>query len=74
MEHIDVDEFIGVKSSKARGKRVSNYEVGKVTFIEPLEKEPEPTDEEQEDEEDGPVDLSLDPEDTSNAKQMDLGL
>lgn len=74
MEHIDVDEFIGVKSSKARGKRVSNYEVGKVTFIEPLEKEPEPTDEELEDEDDGPVDLNLDPEDTSNAKQMDLGL
>lgn len=37
-ENIDVDEFIGVKGVKARGKRVSNYTVKTFTFIEPLEK------------------------------------
>ena len=73
-EHIDVDEFIGVKSSKAKGKRVSTYEVGKLEFIEPLDKAPEPDEEELEEGEDGPIDLSVDPEDYSNAKQMDLGL
>ncbi|TCN73249.1 DNA gyrase/topoisomerase IV subunit A [Acetobacteroides hydrogenigenes] len=73
-EHIDVDEFIGVKSSKAKGKRVSTYEVGKLEFIEPLDKAPEPEEEELEEGEDGPIDLSVDPEDYSNAKQMDLGL
>ena len=73
-EHIDVDEFIGVKSSKAKGKRVSTYEVAKLEFIEPLDKAPEPDEEELEEGEDGPIDLSVDPEDYSNAKQMDLGL
>ena len=73
-EHIDVEEFIGVKSSKAKGKRVSTYEVGKLEFIEPLDKAPEPEEEELEEGEDGPIDLSVDPEDYSNAKQMDLGL
>ena len=38
---IDVEEFIGEKSHKARGKRVTNYEVKKLEFIEPLEKEVE---------------------------------
>lgn len=74
VEHLDVEEFIGVKSVKAKGKRVTTYEVGKLTFIEPLEKEPEFTDEDMDEEEDGHIDLSLDPEDSSNAKQMDLGL
>jgi len=73
-EHIDVEEFIGVKSSKAKGKRVSTYEVAKLEFIEPLDKAPEPEEEELEEGEDGPIDLSVDPEDYSNAKQMDLGL
>ena len=35
METIDVDEFIAVKSHRAKGKRLSNYEVAKLTFIEP---------------------------------------
>ncbi|WP_320054243.1 DNA gyrase/topoisomerase IV subunit A [uncultured Acetobacteroides sp.] len=73
-ELIDVDEFIGVKSAKAKGKRVTTYEVGKLEFIEPLDKAPEPEEEELEDGEDGPIDLSLDPEDYSNAQQMNLGL
>lgn len=38
-EQIDVDEFIGVKGFKAKGKRISNYQVKSVKFIEPLQKE-----------------------------------
>ena len=43
-EIIEVAEFIGVKSYKARGKRLSNYEVKVVTELEPLivkQEEPE---------------------------------
>ena len=35
MEILNVDEFIAVKSHRAKGKRISNYEVAKLTFIEP---------------------------------------
>ncbi|MCQ2287637.1 MAG: DNA gyrase/topoisomerase IV subunit A [Muribaculaceae bacterium] len=34
---IDAEEYIAVKSFKAKGKRVSNYEVAEVTEIEPRE-------------------------------------
>lgn len=43
-ESIDVDEFIAVKSHRAKGKRITTYEVATLNFIEP--EEPEPTDEE----------------------------
>lgn len=39
---IDVDEFIGVKGFRAKGKRVSTYDISKLRFIEPLNKGPEP--------------------------------
>ncbi len=35
-ENIDVAEFIGVKGFKAKGKRITTYEVAKIEFIEPL--------------------------------------
>ena len=35
-ESVDVDGFIGVKSHRAKGKRITIYEVGKLSFIEPL--------------------------------------
>ena len=38
---IDVEEFIGVKSFKAKGKRISNFEVKKVEELEPT-RFPEP--------------------------------
>jgi topoisomerase IV subunit A len=45
-EIIEVAEFIGVKSWKAKGKRLSNYEVGNIKEIEPIVKDehdkPEP--------------------------------
>jgi topoisomerase-4 subunit A len=37
-EYIDVDEFIGVKSFRAKGKRVTTYDVKTISFIEPLQK------------------------------------
>ncbi|MDR1405803.1 MAG: DNA gyrase/topoisomerase IV subunit A [Prevotellaceae bacterium] len=37
-EAIDVDAFIGVKSFRAKGKRLTVYDVGTVKFIEPLKK------------------------------------
>ncbi|HPG74077.1 MAG TPA: DNA gyrase/topoisomerase IV subunit A, partial [Bacteroidales bacterium] len=38
-EFIDVEEFIAVKGVKAKGKRISTFEIDKLAFIEPLEKE-----------------------------------
>ncbi|MEG0891305.1 MAG: DNA gyrase/topoisomerase IV subunit A [Bacteroidales bacterium] len=38
-ETIDVEEFIGKKGYKAKGKRATNYEVAEIKFIEPLQKE-----------------------------------
>lgn len=47
-EIIEVAEFIGVKSWKAKGKRLSNYEVSNILEIEPVVKDehdkPEPDD------------------------------
>ena len=37
---IDAEEFIGVKTFKAKGKRVTNWEVEKITALEPREPEP----------------------------------
>jgi len=34
-EEIDVEEFIAVKGFKAKGKRLSNYEIAKVEELEP---------------------------------------
>ena len=39
---IDVDEFIGVKSHRAKGKRVTTLEVGRIVFTDPIEREPRP--------------------------------
>lgn len=38
-EAIDVEQFIAKKTFRAKGKKVSTFDVKKVTFIEPLEKE-----------------------------------
>ncbi len=44
---IEVEEFIGVKSYKAKGKRISNYEVTEVEELDPL-RFPEPEEQPQE--------------------------
>ncbi len=46
---VDVGEYIGVKSHKAKGKRITTYDVGALAFL-----EPEPADEEEIDEADLP--------------------
>ena len=38
-ETIDVEEFIGKKGFKAKGKKATTYEVASIKFIEPLEKD-----------------------------------
>lgn len=44
-DEIDVDEFIGVKSHRAKGKRLSTYDIDTLTFIEPEIVEAPETDE-----------------------------
>ena len=39
-DHIDVEQFIGVKSHRAKGKRITTYEVASLHFIEPLRPDP----------------------------------
>jgi topoisomerase-4 subunit A len=39
-ERIDVEEFIGVKGVKAKGKRITTNDTESIKFIEPLEKDP----------------------------------
>ena len=45
---VDVEEFVGVKSCKAKGKRLTTFDVATLTFIEPEiveSEEPESDDE-----------------------------
>jgi topoisomerase IV subunit A len=44
-EEINVHEFIGIKGFKAKGKRLSNYDVSSVEWLEPLTPEPHMDDE-----------------------------
>ncbi|MDX9846209.1 MAG: DNA gyrase/topoisomerase IV subunit A [Tenuifilaceae bacterium] len=74
-EQIDVEEFIGVKSHKAKGKRLSSFQVKTAKFIEPLQKE---ISEEQPDsidpEETHDESFTVIPTDGKNASQMTLEL
>ena len=47
-EEVNVAEFIGVKSYKAKGKRLSARDIAKIVFLEPIEPEPDPDAEEEE--------------------------
>ncbi len=58
-DEIDVDSFIGVKSHRAKGKRITTYQVASLTFIEP-EPTPEPEQEPAEDITDEVLDVDLD--------------
>ncbi len=40
-DEVEVDEFVGVKSHRAKGKRLTTYDVDTLTFIEPEEPETE---------------------------------
>ena len=43
-DEVDVDSFIGVKSHRAKGKRITTYDVATLSFVEPEQVEPEPQD------------------------------
>lgn len=62
-ELIDVDEFIAVKSHRAKGKRLSNYDIATLRFIEPEYSEEELTDDE---------DVAMDEELTED-EMVDIG-
>lgn len=73
-EQIDVEEFIGVKSHRAKGKRVSNYEIKTVKFTKPLQKEDE-TEEDKTPKPDEELAKSSNPTNLDgNASQMSLEL
>ena len=59
-DEMDVDSFIGVKSHRAKGKRITTYDVDSLLFIEPeLPTPSEPIDEDVVDEENAPeIDLA----------------
>lgn len=46
-ETVDAEAFIAVKGFKAKGKRLTTYDIESVRFIEPLEKDPIPEEEEE---------------------------
>ncbi len=68
-ESIDVESFIGLKSHKAKGKRITTYEVGKISFITPL-RFPEPPVEEVETEEEV-EEMELEPKEPSLFDDLD---
>ncbi|MGQ7869628.1 DNA gyrase/topoisomerase IV subunit A [Sunxiuqinia sp. sy24] len=77
-EIIEVAEFIGVKSHKARGKRLTNYEVENITEIEPVVKDeddkPESEEEPDETSEDIPFEVkhSKEEDEEDDKNQMSL--
>ncbi len=74
-EIIEVAEFIGVKSWKAKGKRLSTYEVKDITELEPVIKDeddrPEPDDINQ-DIDDIPFEVNQPKKEDDNSNQMSL--
>ncbi|MDR3327452.1 MAG: DNA gyrase/topoisomerase IV subunit A, partial [Prevotellaceae bacterium] len=64
-EVIDVEQFIGVKSSHAKGKRISVFDINEVKFVAPLEKNPQQDDTDENDTTD-------DATDDNTAVQMSL--
>ena len=70
-DEVDVDSFIGVKSHRAKGKRITTYDVASLKFIEP-ELVPETQDSEESDMMDDEVDaVSVDSVDLENMASAD---
>ncbi|MDE5881897.1 MAG: hypothetical protein K2H60_09220, partial [Muribaculaceae bacterium] len=63
---IDAEEFIGVKSFKAKGKRISTFNIDSVVELEPLRFPPEPEPEPEPD--DSIADEDPQEEDSNNPK------
>ena len=73
MELIAVDDFIGIKSHRAKGKRLTTYDVATLTFIEPEEPEEEPMVEDEEFvEDDAAMDAALDGDMEAMDDDMDV--
>jgi len=66
-EIIEVAEFIGVKSFKAKGKRLTNFTVSNIKEIEPVIR-----DEDEQEEEDVPLEINRTDEDEDDENQMEL--
>ncbi|GHT74257.1 DNA topoisomerase IV subunit A [Bacteroidia bacterium] len=59
-EYVDVEAFIGVKSFRAKGKRLTTYETQQICFVAPLQKQPaEPESDNVEFNYDNQMDLNL---------------
>ncbi|MDR1343629.1 MAG: DNA gyrase/topoisomerase IV subunit A [Prevotellaceae bacterium] len=74
-EYIDVENFIGVKSFRAKGKRLTTFEVKRIQFVEPLARSVAPEAEDSSDagsDGDFDDDISLDNLSGSKAVQGDL--
>jgi topoisomerase-4 subunit A len=78
-EIIEIAEFIGVKSWKAKGKRLTNYEVENIKEIEPVVKDEDDKPEQQEPEkeepkgiEDIPFEINRSSTEDENPNQMSL--
>lgn len=56
---IEVEEFIGVKSFKARGKRLTTFQIDEILELEPIKFPPPPQPVEEEQENDGPEQLTI---------------
>lgn len=75
-QEIDVEEFIGVKGFKAKGKRISTWEVEKIEALEPTrfpvteEKDEEDTDKEADGAEDDDTQENLDPDAGKSRQQI----
>ena len=70
---IDVDSFIGVKRFKAKGKRITTFDVDTIEELEPTrfpEPEPEPVNEPEDDNSQEP-EADLETEDTANTQAED---
>ncbi len=79
-EIVEVAEFIGVKSWKAKGKRLSNYQVDNIKELEPvvkdeddrLEEPEESSSDEEKDTDDIPFEIKRPAKDDDNTSQMSL--
>jgi topoisomerase-4 subunit A len=72
-EVIEAADFIAVKSYKAKGKRLTNFEVASINELEPIRfKEPEPQPEPPSEETEPPVEKPDLPEGGDTGEQMSL--
>jgi len=69
-EIIEVAEFIGVKSFKAKGKRLTNFTVSNIKEIEPVIKDEDEHDEE--DDDDVPMEINRPDDDEDDENQLDI--